>query len=586
MSEEQLLHSKRAKSIGPFASYLLSQGLITETGLDEALAFQNEFQVPLHQAVLRLGLARERDLLKAVSEFFGLPLFEQTGLALPDLTQMHSTLARLSLTANWAGHKAALFWITNELEGEGETLLLLAKDPVNSSLLEEFSRRWDGPIRIMLAPNVTIERSLGALQADARKSDDLDDVDRGARLRELAEEAPVIDFVNRLFSEALELDASDVHIEPGPDAFETRFRVDGVLSHTRRNPKSMFDPVCTRIKILSGMDISERRLPQDGRQSIRTAGEDIDLRVSSLPATYGESIVIRMLRKRSSLPDLEGLGFEGKALNDLRNLVGLPNGVILVTGPTGSGKSTTLYRSLELLNDGKRKIITIEDPVEYDIEGINQVQAHPEIGLTFASGLRSILRQDPDIIMVGEIRDQETAVIAIQSALTGHLVFSTLHTNSALGAIERMQDLGVEPFLITAALRGVIGQRLLRRLCSECCKPQEDVSAINHILKVLHESKSPVLQHLKQSFHEPVGCAACGQTGYRGRVGVFEVVNFQAPVFQKMGGAPVKPLDRDTLRDADFISMVEDGILKASFGETSLEEIERVFGKGYDRLGF
>ena len=250
--------------------------------------------------------------------------------------------------------------------------------------------------------------------------------------------------------------------------FETRLRVDGVLSYRRNHPRALFDSVVTRIKILSGMDISERRLPQDGRQAVRVGGEDVDLRVSSIPSNFGESVVLRLLRKQSSLPSISGLGVSSDVLKELEDIIRLPNGVFLVTGPTGSGKSTTLYRVLELLNNGSNKIITIEDPVEYEMSNIGQVQVHSDIGLTFANGLRAMLRHDPDIIMVGEIRDAETAEVAIQAALTGHMVFSTLHTNSAAGAIERLQDLGVEPFLIKASLRGVLGQRLLRRVCNNC----------------------------------------------------------------------------------------------------------------------
>lgn len=579
--------SDRHLALTGFASRLLDAGLLTEEGLREVMDLQSETKLPLHQAAFRLGLARERDLLVHMSTHYRLPLFEGAGHTLPELDSIRTALSELSLPAHWLlAHDTVIWFVTRSEDDASRTLLMLAKDPLDSALIEELTRRWSGEIQIMLASNQIIERLLGALHADTVSSTEVDDTDRGARMRELAEEAPVIDFVNRLFSEALELDASDVHIEPGADGFETRFRVDGVLSHSKRNQKSMFDPVCTRIKILSGMDISERRLPQDGRQTIRTAGEEIDLRVSSLPATYGESIVLRLLRKKSSLPDLEGLGIEGQALEDLSQLTGLPNGVVIVTGPTGSGKSTTLYRALEMLNDGKRKIITIEDPVEYDIDGINQVQVHADIGLTFASGLRSMLRQDPDVIMLGEIRDQETAVIAIQAALTGHLVFSTLHTNSALGAIERLQDLGVEPFLISSSLRGVVGQRLLRRLCPHCSKPHSDLGELSHVMSILSSENSPVLQQMENNFHEAVGCSHCNNTGYQGRIGVYEVINFLSPVFGGSGAALEHVNNRETLRQANFISMVEDGLIKASRGQTSLDELSRVFGTSLDKLGF
>ncbi|CAN0071097.1 unnamed protein product, partial [Chrysoparadoxa australica] len=350
--------------------------------------------------------------------------------------------------------------------------------------------------------------------------DDMDDADR---LREMAEEAPVIDFVNRVFEDALSRRASDIHIEPFEDHFQIRFRIDGVLNQVQNLPRARFDAVASRIKLLSNMDIAERRLPQDGRQSVRFAGQDIDLRVSSLPGAWGESLVLRLLRKQQELPSLEGLGLQGHAMKVFRELISESNGVVLVTGPTGSGKSTTLYRGLELVNDGEQKIITIEDPVEYDMAGITQVQARSEIGYTFAKGLRAILRQDPDVIMIGEIRDGETGAIAIQSALTGHLVFSTLHTNSSLSAIERLVDLGVEPFLVASALRGLIGQRLVRKLCAHCAEPAAAGDAVLGE-QLLQEARQDGALGLPQTAQwcSAKGCARCGGQGYQGRLGVYE----------------------------------------------------------------
>ncbi len=561
--------------------HLLDRGLLTPDGLSEAQLFQSAYGGALHAAALRLGLAREQDLLATLSAFLGIHTLAHAGVSEPMPRDIETARTRLKLPPEWLLAHDTIFWFSGAPDGDHQMLFIISRDPLNTSVAEELQRRWTGPSQWVLAPNRTLDGLLAALRPETSLAQS-SDAENGqiARMRELAEEAPVIDFVNGLFSEALELDASDIHLEPGADGFETKFRVDGVLAYARFNPLSLFDPVCTRIKILSGMDISERRLPQDGRQAIRISGEEIDLRVSTLPATHGESIVMRVLRKKSNLPDIQGLGLRGAALENFHSIISHPNGVILVTGPTGSGKSTTLYRALERLNDGKRKIITIEDPVEYEIAGINQVQAHAEIGLTFASGLRSMLRQDPDVIMVGEIRDQETALIAIQAALTGHLVFSTLHTNSAIGSLERLQDLGVEPFLMDASLRGIMGQRLLRRLCPHCCQQGVDPVLLQSVLALLQKKRSPVLPELGQNFSQPAGCDKCGGSGYKGRVGVFEIVNFatfsKAREQASETGRP--PSDEDLLQSIDFVSMLDDSLRKASHGETSLEEVERVFG--------
>ena len=305
------------------------------------------------------------------------------------------------------------------------------------------------------------------------------------------------------------------------------------------------------------------------------AGEEIDLRVSSLPATDGESIVIRLLRKKTNLPDMESLGLRGSNLSSFQRLVELPNGIFLVTGPTGSGKSTTLYRALEFLDSSQSKIITIEDPVEYDVEGVNQVQVHADIGLTFASGLRAMLRQDPDVIMVGEIRDRETAEVAVQAALTGHLVFSTLHTNSAVGAYERLIDLGVEPFLLSAALRGVLGQRLLRRLCEHCKRPASD--ADRQLVQRL--SNDDELDTPTVHVCDPVGCTPCDGTGFNGRVGVYELVDIHAMSEAGLSGDLRDLMKPEVLKTFAYKSMLQDALLKVRQGETSLSEISRVFGR-------
>jgi len=356
-------------------------------------------------------------------------------------------------------------------------------------------------------------------------------------------------------------------------------RIDGVLTTARAAPRSNFDAVCSRIKLLSGMDIGERRLPQDGRQSIRVSGQEVDLRVSTLPCSWGESIVLRLLGKTSRLPLLSELGVGAAQEATLLSLAEHPNGVFLITGPTGSGKTTTIYRLLTHLNDGERKIITVEDPVELDLPGVIQVRVRADIGLTFAAGLRSILRQDPDVIMIGEIRDPETAKIAVQAALTGHLVISTVHTNSALAAVPRLLDLGVEDYLLADVLRGVAGQRLVRRLCVECARASTPEEAAVHELAIPAHLR-PVADREPAAWREPVGCPKCGQSGFRGRVGLYEI----APASPAIIAALRTGADEDKLtalaRDDGFLSFADDGLLKARRGETALTEIYRIAGGG------
>ncbi len=361
--------------------------------------------------------------------------------------------------------------------------------------------------------------------------------------------------------------------------FQVRYRIDGVL-HTKQNePRSRFDAVASRVKLLSGMDIAERRLPQDGRQTIRFAGQEIDLRVSSLPGSWGESLVMRLLRKESELPDLESLGLEGRSKAVLQNLLSNPNGVILVTGPTGSGKSTTLYRSLIGLNDGIRKIITIEDPVEYDMDGIVQIQTKANIGYTFARGLRAILRQDPDIIMVGEIRDGETATIAAQAALTGHLVLSTLHTNSALAAVARLIDIGLEPYMVASAVRGLAAQRLVRRLCPHCSVPDKSTDGEERIWQMAETGTQigPAIKG-KAKWRKAKGCSLCSQTGYLGRVALFEVVQIDDALADAVQERASLQQLLHIARGQGFLTLLEDGIIKAREGVTTLDEVIRVCG--------
>lgn len=388
----------------------------------------------------------------------------------------------------------------------------------------------------------------------------------------LAEEAPVINLVNSIVERAIYSEASDIHIEAGEKKMTVRFRVDGKLTEFMQQPASRFSAIASRIKLLSELDIAERRLPQDGRFSTRAGKREFDVRVSTAPDVHGESIVMRLLPKKRDKLSLEYLGFENDHLSLIRKWGKLSNGIILVTGPTGSGKSTTLYGLLSDIKTGEEKILTVEDPVEYQLDGITQVQARSDIGYTFARALRTFLRQDPDIIMVGEIRDKETADISIQSSLTGHLVLSTLHTNDASSVFPRLSDIGVEPYLTAATIQGVQAQRLVRKLCQDCCvdSAAPDFLASDPRLKeVLSQVKEP-------AWKKPVGCPSCHGKGYKGRVGIYELIAVTPEIRELISKESDVTSIRDLARAQGFRSLFEDGILKAAKGMTTIEEVLRV----------
>jgi general secretion pathway protein E len=446
---------------------LRAEGLISDADLANALDLQKDVGGLFGMLLVRLGAVSEARLLEVLSRQLSIPVLSAAEAPAPERISQFLTEIRAPLA--WWAERQAVAWRASD--APDAAVICAAVHPLDPVLRDRLTQAARGPVEYRLAARAAITAMSGDLAAVSRPVMEAGAAGEAARLRELAQEAPVIDFVNGVFAEALARRASDVHVEPYEDQFFVRMRVDGMLSTVRRGPRAGFDAVCSRIKLLSGMDIGERRLPQDGRQSIRVSGQQVDLRVSTLPSTWGESVVLRLLGKSSRLPELSELGLGEAEAATLLKLSETPNGVLLVTGPTGSGKTTTIYRLLTHLNDGVRKIVTVEDPVEFDLPGVVQVYVKSEIGLTFAAGLRSILRQDPDVIMVGEIRDPETARIAVQAALTGHLVISTVHTNSALAAVSRLLDLGVEDYLLADVLRGLVGQRLVRRLCEHCARP-------------------------------------------------------------------------------------------------------------------
>lgn len=387
-------------------------------------------------------------------------------------------------------------------------------------------------------------------------------------LIDLASEAPIIRLVNHLFARALDLNASDIHFEPNEAYLNVRCRVDGIMTRIERLPVRIHTAVASRLKLMAKLDIGEKRLPQDGRINYQIGSKQLDMRVSTLPGVHGESVVLRILDRSDTTVDLSRLGMPDNVLTNYQGVISQPHGMILITGPTGSGKTTTLYATLEKINSERQKIITVEDPVEYQLEGITQIQANASIGLSFAAGLRSIVRQDPDILMVGEIRDHETAEIAIESALTGHLVFSTLHTNDAAGAVTRLQDMGVEGYLISSSLLAIKAQRLVRRVCTDCAETHFLSEDEANVLEI-GISSCPKIQRGK-------GCDRCGHTGYRGRVGLYELLMMSDAIRHHIASGADANIIRDEAIIEGMKTLREDAIEKLKAGLTTPEEVVRV----------
>jgi len=543
---------------------LLDEQLVGAGDVARALAFQQQFGGRLGSILVRLGALSEESLLPVLGRQIDIAVLGPEEWP-DDPRSVHEAVVSSNLSPEWWIDHGVVAW------QRGETTLAIARDPLDPGINEVLSRSFGGHWAWRLGRAQDLDRLLelvGRASGDARDDDDI------AHLRELAEEAPVIELVNNIFSQAMDQRASDIHVEPEEDLFHVRFRVDGIL-HTRLTlPSSRYPAVASRIKLISGMDIAERRLPQDGRLSTRVSGQEVDIRASAVPAVHGESLVLRLLPKERQDLNLQSLGFSDGDLALFRRWAREPHGIVLVTGPTGSGKSTTLYATLEEMNGRDRKIITVEDPVEYQVDGVTQIQASAEIGYTFGRALRAILRQDPDVIMIGEIRDLETAEIAVQSSLTGHLVLSTLHTNDAVSAFTRLIDMGVEPFLVATSVRAVQAQRLVRRLCPDCSVPASPLPAVEALIERLVEGSADA------NWRRAHGCPRCQGTGYRGRLGIYELVDVTPQLQESI-------LERDTAdRMRELVSaqggrtLREDGLLKARAGATTVEEVVRVTGGG------
>ena len=543
-----------------FLQTLYDKGFISRKESERLTQVKKDSE-PLYLTAVRMGAISEDDYLGAASEFFRLSV-------IASLPEDYDPKAFSSLS-----HSFLEEHLVFPVGLDDRELTLVVRDPLCARTLDVLGRFYPGRSqRLLLAREEAIlgwiRSHFGGGTSTEEVRDEGDGVTDIEGLRDLASEAPVIKTVNQILTKAVEIGASDIHIEPFAERIQVRFRADGLLHEYEPLPRRMQQGVTTRIKIMSQLDISERRLPQDGRIQIRIAGKNIDLRVSCLPVMYGESIVLRILDKQSISFSLGSLGFPDRELDAFNRLIRQPYGIILVTGPTGSGKTTTLYSALNDINSPDKKIITVEDPVEYELEGINQVQVNKVSGLTFAKGLRSIVRQDPDVILIGEIRDRETADIAIQSALTGHLVFSTLHTNNAAGAVTRLLEMGAEDYLLASSVIGIMAQRLVRVLCPACREPY-DMPA--ELLRRYGAGDGARI-------YRPRGCARCAHTGYKGRVAIFELLEISDEIREIMLlRRGTSELTAAGLR-AGMRLLRDDGMDKVRRGITSVEEIIRVTG--------
>ncbi len=549
---------------------LIERGKLDAAGLERALRLQQESGDKLGALLVSLGVVSQRDVSEALALQLGLPLIEAAGY--PEMPILEERVS-----ARFLRDSRALPLTEDEHE-----LALAMADPTDTYTMNAFEMVTGRKVRPLVAIpselDAALERlygagksALGQILGDVEQRDDIGFDADIQQLKDLASEAPVIRLVSLIITNALEMRASDIHFEPFENRLIVRYRIDGVLHEVESPPRRLSAAVISRIKIMAMLDIAERRLPQDGRIRLRVQGKEIDLRVSTVPTMHGESVVMRILDKGGVALDFKRLGFEDDTLKGFLDVLMEPHGILLVTGPTGSGKTTTLYTALDRLNKPDVKILTVEDPVEYQMPGINQIQVKPQIDLTFANALRSIVRQDPDVIMIGEIRDLETAQIAVQSALTGHLVLSTVHTNDAASTVNRLLDMGVEDYLLTSTVIGILAQRLVRTLCPDC---KEAYTALPEVVDELglrkFSSKSEVtLYHAK-------GCKECGTTGFIGRVSIMEMLPMSDHLrTQVMRHATSTELRAEAIKEG-MVTMYEDGMKKAMKGVTTFEEVLRV----------
>lgn len=548
---------------------LVKAGKLDPSQLERALRVQRDTGERLGTLLVQLGFVAERDLAATVAQELGVALAQPDDYRTPP-----DCIDQLSMEFLKRNHLMPI-------AESPEAVNVAMADPSDAYLLQALQLALGKPVRPVAAVSADIQSALQTMQgrdddtigalaggfADSMDAD-LDDIEH---LKDMASEAPVIRMVNHLIARALDMRASDIHIEPFEGSLTVRYRVDGVLREMNAPPAASAAAVISRVKVMSNLNIAERRLPQDGRIKVRIEGREVDMRISTIPTMHGESVVMRLLDQGGVPLDFVKLGFEGAVLSQFEKLLARPQGIILVTGPTGSGKTTTLYAALERLNTPEKKVLTVEDPVEYQLQGINQIQVRPNIDLTFANALRSILRQDPDVIMIGEMRDSETASIAVQSALTGHKVLSTLHTNDAPSSITRLLDMHVQDYLLTSTLDGIVAQRLVRRLCPHCrqaYRPDPEWVRETGLDKVAGSSDV--------TLYRPVGCDNCEHTGYWGRTTILELLILTENTRRVI----LEQRDADAIRKAaladGMVPMRDDGLRKALSGLTTVEEVERV----------
>jgi len=553
-------------------SYLVEKGVIRKEDLEKAFPPNQPMEgVSLEERLIHFGLVTEQRYRLVLEQFFGVPFATQRDF--PKEPVLVNTLSIQFM-------KESKF-IPARLNDKELTVIM--SNPLDFYTIDAIRLASQRDIRVLLGRETdileSIERFYGTGGTSMEKiiegidsipeyePEDEENIDH---LRDMASEGPVIRLVNLIITRAIEMRASDIHFEPFEDRFRVRYRIDGVLHDVESPPKRLQSAIVSRVKIMAKLNIAERRLPQDGRIMLRVKGKEIDFRVSSVPTIYGESTVLRILDKSSIVLDIEKLGFPQDTLKGFKTLIDRPHGIILVTGPTGSGKTTTLYCALEKINSPEKKIITVEDPVEYQLRGINQIQVKAAIGLSFANALRSIVRQDPDVILIGEIRDAETAEIAIHSALTGHLVLSTLHTNDAPSAITRLIDMGMEDFLLSSTIIGILAQRLVRVACPYCQVPATPDAAI------LKEMRVDGLKLEDLHVIEVKGCERCSHTGFWGRSGIFEFLEVNDTIQKLILEKKDSHIIKEAARKMGMRTLREDGWMKVKQGVTTIPEVLRV----------
>ncbi|MFA9612975.1 MAG: type II secretion system ATPase GspE, partial [Deltaproteobacteria bacterium] len=552
---------------------LVEQGWLSPEALEEGLEAQAENGERLGQVLVQQKKITEQELLNALALQLDLEVVESI-----DDKELRFDLVEQLPIQYLKKHEIFPF------QSEDGTLRIAVNDPLDLEVLDDLRILFgQNEIRPVLVPareilsainrtygqaNDTAEQLMQDLGEEADSQHLFTELEVGEDLLDETSEAPIIKLVNHIFSQAVKSQASDIHIEPYQQHLQVRFRLDGVLHNVLSPPRRLHAAIVSRIKVMARLDIAEKRLPQDGRTEVKIGERLVDVRVSSLPTVFGERVVLRLLEKSGKLLSMKEIGLTAAALAEMKRLLHLSHGIILVTGPTGSGKTTTLYAALSSINSPDKNILTIEDPIEYQLDGIGQMQVNPKINLTFASGLRSMVRQDPDVILVGEIRDRETADIAIHAALTGHLVFSTLHTNDSASAVTRLTDMGIEPFLVSTAVQAIIAQRLVRLLCTHCKEAYEPEEAQWAELRSSREVTGPIFR--------ADGCEKCLETGYRGRTGIYEFL----PLSEAIKGLVLKTSDANQInkvaRAEGMANLREDGINKVMEGRTTISEVLRV----------